>query len=261
MLKLMIVDDEPLIVRGLKKIIDKGNTPWTDIVSAGDGVDALEKLNSFKPDLLITDIQMPEMNGFELIHEVRGRGLCENFVILTGYDEKMYLHQAIRCRTLDYLLKPVNKTELFNILSNVSIDLLRETKHHHQTVPLKESHILKIESANISKNIKKIIAHIDEHYDQDLSLDQIADYVYLHPNYISSLFKKETGLTFIQYLHLYRIKKAKELMLKEPDLSFNVISEKVGYENVRHFFSVFKKYSGVTPGDFRAHYKYTLHYE
>ncbi|WEG11740.1 response regulator [Pullulanibacillus sp. KACC 23026] len=260
MLNLMIVDDEPLIVKGLMKIIQNGNTPWSEIESASDGVDALEKLDHFKPDLLITDIQMPEMSGFELINEFRARGTCHNFVILSGFDHKSYLKQAIRCRTIDYLLKPVNKTELFNVLSNVSVELLQiKNPAKNQVVHEVENEgIFKNENANMSKNIKKIIGHIDKNYNKDLSLDEIAEHVYLHPNYISSLFKKETGLTFIQYIHLYRIKKAKELIVREPDLSFNVISEKVGYENVRHFFSVFKKYTGVTPGEYREHFKYNV---
>src|SRR5699024_6391906 len=108
MLKLMIVDDEPLILKGLKKMIDKKNTSWTNVLSAVDGVDALEKLEEFQPDLLMTDIRMPEMNGFELINIVKRRGFCKRFIILTGYDEKEYLHRAIRSRVIDYLLKPVN---------------------------------------------------------------------------------------------------------------------------------------------------------
>ncbi|MBT2757801.1 response regulator [Mesobacillus foraminis] len=256
MLKLMIVDDEPMILRGLMNIIEKGSTPCSEIVSASDGFEALEKLEDFRPDLLITDINMPEMTGLELIKNAQSKGFCKRFVILTGYDETVYLHQAIRCKVIDYLLKPINKTELYDVLTNLSVELL-STVNKKDTPPIyiSDSPLQHLDYGQMSKNIRKIIQYIEENYATDISLDQLADYVYLHPNYISSLFKKETGLTFIHYLHLFRIKKAKELMINDKDLSFHQISDQVGYENVRHFFNVFKKYSGETPGKFRELYK------
>ena len=168
---------------------------------------------------------------------------------MTGYDDTTYLRQAIRCKVIDYLLKPINKTELYDALANLSVELLDQANKSQTQLPaVPEGDELGLEQAQLSKNVRKIIHYIDEHYAKDVSLDQISEHVYLHPNYISSLFKKETGLTFIQYLHLYRIRKAKELMLRDPELSFQRISEQVGYENVRHFFNVFKKFSGGTPG-------------
>ncbi|GBF75610.1 DNA-binding response regulator [Paenibacillus sp. 598K] len=257
MLKLMIVDDEPFMLKGLINIIEKGQTPCSEIVSAYDGYEALERLEHYRPDLLITDIQMPEMNGLELIRKVRERGLCQRFLILTGYDDPVYLHQAIRCKVIDYLLKPINKAELYDALANLSLELLggeaeekeaRASSHPDDTVA-------GVDYEQMSKNVKKIIRHIETYYRENISLDHIAEHVYLHPNYISSLFRKETGLTLIHYLHQYRIKKAKALIVSDSDDSLHRIAEQVGYESVRHFFSVFKKYCGVTPSEYRQHYK------
>lgn len=256
MLKLMIVDDEPFMLKGLINIIEKGQTPCSEIVSACDGFDALEKLENYRPDLLITDIQMPEMNGLELIRKARDRGLCNRFIILTGYDDPVYLHQAIRCRVIDYLLKPINKTELYDIMANLSLELLSDDDDvNSQASSDWDETGTGFDYDQMSNNVKKIIRHIETHYKDNISLDHIAEHVYLHPNYISSLFRKETGLTLINYLHLYRIKKAKKLMLGDSDDSLLRISEQVGYESVRHFFSVFKKYCGVTPSEYRQHYK------
>ncbi|MGO4497229.1 response regulator [Paenibacillus sp. 2RAB27] len=256
MLNLMIVDDEPFMLKGLINIIEKGQTPCSQIVSAYDGFDALEKLKNFRPDLLITDIQMPEMNGLELIRKVRERGLCDHFIILTGYDDPTYLHQAIRCKVIDYLLKPINKAELYDVMTNLSLELLESEDEVSSQASLNwDETVPGIDYDQMSKNVKKIIRHIETHYRENISLDQIAEHVYLHPNYISSLFRKETGLTLINYLHLYRIKKAKLLMLGDSMDSLHRISEQVGYESVRHFFSVFKKYCGLTPSEYRQHYK------
>ncbi|WP_168122404.1 response regulator [Paenibacillus sp. HB172176] len=258
MLNLMIVDDEPFMLKGLINIIEKGQTPCSEIVSANDGFDALEKLEDYRPDLLITDIQMPEMNGLELIRKVRERGLCNRFIILTGYDDPIYLHQAIRCKVIDYLLKPINKAELYDVMSNLSLELLGGEDEASGQTSIdrdRDASVPGVDFEQMSKNVKKIIRHIEKHYTENISLDQIAEHVYLHPNYISSLFRKETGLTLINYLHHYRINKAKSLILSDSEDSLHRISEQVGYESVRHFFSVFKKYCGVTPSEYRQHYK------
>ncbi|GBG08282.1 MULTISPECIES: response regulator [Paenibacillus] len=256
MLNLMIVDDEPFMLKGLINIIEKGQTPCSEIVSANDGFDALEKLENYRPDLLITDIQMPEMNGLELIRKARERGLCNRFIILTGYDDPAYLHQAIRCKVIDYLLKPINKAELYDVMSNISLELLAAEDEAGSPSQADQDHnVPGVDYDQMSRNVKKIIRHIESHYKENISLDHIAEHVYLHPNYISSLFRKETGLTLIHYLHLFRIKKAKTLMLGDSEDSLHRISEQVGYESVRHFFSVFKKYCGVTPSEYRQHYK------
>jgi len=255
-MNLMIVDDEPFIHKGLINIIEKGSTPCSAIVCAYDGIEALDKMRDFKPDLVITDIQMPEMNGLELIREAKSRDLCKRFILLTGFDHTEYLRKAIRCQVIDYLLKPINKIELYDVLSNVSIELVSEASARQASwagTGDEDPVCARMENGNqMSRNVEKIIHYIHENYALDLSLDQVAEHVYLHPNYISSLFRKETGITFIHYLHLYRIQKAKQLINKHQEMPLQQISEKVGYENVRHFFSIFKKHCGVTPGDYRA---------
>ncbi|OXS54719.1 hypothetical protein B1A99_25665 [Cohnella sp. CIP 111063] len=252
MLNLMIVDDEPIIHKGLINIIEKGSTPCSEIVCAYDGVEALEKMRDYKPDLVITDIQMPEMNGLELIAEAKNRELCNRFILLTGFDHTEYLRKAIRCQVIDYLLKPINKVELYDVLANVSIEIMG-TASTRPSAREKDAAFVRLENSSpLSRNVEKIIQYIHKNYALELSLDQIAEHVYLHPNYISSLFRKETGITFIHYVHLYRIQKAKQLMATKQEMSFHQIAEKVGYENVRHFFSIFKKYCGLTPGEYRS---------
>ncbi len=104
---------------------------------------------------------------------------------------------------------------------------------------------------HVSENMKELIHFIDTYYMYDLSLDQLSKHIQLHPNYISALFRKEMGVGFIQYLRSKRILKAMELIGMHPSRSIHTISEEVGFENVRHFFNVFKKYCGMTPGEYR----------
>lgn len=242
MLKILLVDDEPLILRGLVNIIKSGAGFSTDIVSAIDGLDALDKLDTFQPDIVITDIYMPEMNGFEFIKEVQNRGICHRFVMLTGYDDFELVRKAMRFKALDYLLKPVDKEELLGLLAKISAEL--EAGEIGQLT--KEN-----AKNNYSESIRKVLHFIDNNYKNDISLESVADVVHLHPNYLCILFKKETGVTFIQYLHTFRVNKAKDIILGDDEIAFNKIAYMVGYDNPCHFYKIFKKFAGVTPGQFR----------
>src|SRR5690554_5568659 len=125
-MKLMIVDDEPYILKGLSSIIRNLDTPFNSIMEALDGIEALEKMEDFKPDLLITDISMPEMDGFELIRQAREKDFCSKFIILTGYNEFEYAQKAIRFQVIDYLLKPISKKELFELLCRIAGEIAAE---------------------------------------------------------------------------------------------------------------------------------------
>jgi two-component system response regulator YesN len=112
------VDDEPMIKRTLKKLIDAtGN--FQVIGEAEDGGQALQLVEEMGPDLLITDIRMPVMDGLELIRELKNRRLKTEIVIISGYDEFSYAQQAIQYGVSDYLLKPLKPESLSQTLQKV----------------------------------------------------------------------------------------------------------------------------------------------
>lgn len=98
--------------------------------------------------------------------------------------------------------------------------------------------------------IKKVCKYINNNYHEDLPLENIADKVYLSPNYLSNIFKEKMGKTIITYLTDIRIDKAKELLLN-TQLKIYEIGKKVGYNNSTYFGHVFKKTTGVTPNEYR----------
>ena len=95
------------------------------------------------------------------------------------------------------------------------------------------------------------IDFIDKNYTRTITLDDVAEHVFLSPTYVSYLFRTEVKMNFINYLTTKRMEKAKEL-LKDPRLRIYEISTSVGYENSRYFSSIFKKYTGQTPVDYRS---------
>lgn len=109
---------------------------------------------------------------------------------------------------------------------------------------------------SISKEISDVIQYIDENYKRELTLLELAQIVQVSPNYLSSLFKKETGTNFADYLLQYRIDRAKELLLSTFCKTYEV-AELTGFSNQSYFSRAFKKLTGIGPKEFRR--KWTIH--
>lgn len=129
MYKALIVDDETLIINGLKKIIDWENLNITIEDTASNGEEALDKFISNPVDIVITDIMMPKMNGMELIRKIKDINENTKFIILSGHDDFNYAKQAILMGIENYILKPINENELEATLENVIHKLDIEKKH------------------------------------------------------------------------------------------------------------------------------------
>ena len=254
-MRLLIVDDDQVILNGLVSIIKKFDEVKPDIITAYDGIDAIEKLKGIGADLIITDITMPGMNGLELIKETQDHKYCKRFVILTGYDEFEFARQAIRYRVNDYLLKPINKDELKAILLKVDREIKGESDPEMKVIlPDIDACRLAVDPEECSDRMKQILYYINDNYHMDVSLKQIGSVFNLHPNYICSLFSREIGMTFLQYLDSVRIGKSIELLLSDTGKAIRDIGVVSGFMNESQFYKVFKKRVGETPGHFRELY-------
>ena len=130
MYRLMLVDDQRIIMEGIAKLIRKEDLPFDHFIFASSGEEALERLAGEAPDAMITDIRMPGMDGLELCRRIRERK--DEFrdmpiLILTGYDEFAYAREAIAQKVLFYLLKPVRLEELYTSC-RMMVDVLEERK-------------------------------------------------------------------------------------------------------------------------------------
>ena len=127
MLKVLLVDDEPYILEGLKVMADWESHGFTVCGEATNGADALEMVKMCNPDLIITDIRMPVMDGLELIKKCYEQlYTTAKFVILSGYDEFSYVTQAMKYNAKEYLLKPLDDEELNKLLSKLSVEIEME---------------------------------------------------------------------------------------------------------------------------------------
>ncbi len=99
----------------------------------------------------------------------------------------------------------------------------------------------------------QVLEIIDQEYAQPLSLTMLSSRVCVHPTYLSNLFKKQVGLTLIEYINRRRIEQAKKL-LEDPLNKIFWISEQVGFINQRYFSQVFKRITGLTPVEYRSNF-------
>ncbi|MBR3992538.1 MAG: response regulator, partial [Anaerotignum sp.] len=126
MYKILLVDDEEEIRTSIIKKIDWDKNGFTVIGDAENGKDALEKIEQLEPDVVLTDIRMPYMDGLELAAELRRTHPSVKVVIFSGYDDFEYAKQAIQLNIIEYILKPVNARELTDILGKIKTNLDEE---------------------------------------------------------------------------------------------------------------------------------------
>lgn len=249
MIKVMIADDEEVIRRGLEKIASRMDLDVKVIGSHGNGQEAWAHLSTLTPadiDLLITDIKMPRMDGFKLIEEARGYMENLSIAVLSGFSEFDYARRAIRHGVLDYLLKPIEKAQLYELLKRVE-----EGKELRMADPIPDSPVQSAEGGEhyVVEQTKSIL---EKEYSHNFELERLAETVGMNASYISRLFKYKTGQTITDYLIGIRIAKAKALLVGQPDLKNYEIAEMVGYSDPVYFNKLFKKMCGMTPKDYKS---------
>lgn len=123
MYKVLLVDDEPWIIFGLRNLIDWESYGYTIIGDANNGIRALEIIEKHKPDLVISDIRMPGLDGIQLMEEIMENKLDTKVILVSGYAEFAYAQKAIALGAFDYLLKQVEQDQLINVLKRLTIVL------------------------------------------------------------------------------------------------------------------------------------------
>lgn len=267
MLKVMLVDDEPLIRQGMKLIIDWEAYGYEIAAEAENGFEALDILQKKEIDLVFADLKMPEMSGIEFMQRVReyeekeyGRRKMQ-FVVLTGYADFHYAKQAIRLSVRDYLLKPVREEELICLLGQFRAECLRrqdtseERKEGNGAEPKdgekKDADVWsEQEMKKTGDLLEDVEQYILENYDQNISLKSLGEQFFINNVYLGQIFKKKFGIAFRDYLNRVRMEQAAAL-LESTDDKIYAIAEKVGFSNVDYFINKFIQEKNITPRRYR----------
>lgn len=243
----IIVDDEAWIREGLSEYIGWNGLDIDLLGAFADGHEALRFMEAQPVDIILSDIRMPSLSGLELITKLREqeqerrRDEHAQVIFLSGYDDFKYAQEAIRLGAFDYLLKPTEVEEIEIVLRKATLICGKQENAQDPATAVDDS---------MSYLIKKAIHLINEHFSEDIQLSQLAAELYVTPNYLSRLFRTETGKVFSDYLSELRMEKAFAL-LKEGELKIYQIGVEVGYPNPRYFSDWFHKNAGMTPGEYR----------
>lgn len=260
MYKVVIIDDEPIIVEGLSRGIQWDKWNCTVAGSAGSGRQGLEVIKATEPDIVITDISMPNMDGLSMIAALKSQYEGIQIAILTGFRDFNYAQQAIRLGVTRFLLKPSKMDELEEAVLAMTEKLKQRDAMFINRAALQpeaddpaqaaEAEPAGEETQASSFIVKNALAYIREHYAERLKLADVAEQAYVSQWHLSKLLNRHAGQGFSEILNGIRVEKAKEL-LKEPGMRIGDVAEAVGFLDMAHFSRVFKKIEGISANEYR----------
>ncbi len=237
--KVIVADDEKLIARNIANRIEQCGGAFEVVARAGTGAEALEAARELLPDVVFSDIKMPEMDGIELIARLRSLNPSILCVIISGYNDFEYTRAAIRNNAVDYLLKPVNPEELQALLGRLEATLLAREQ---RVVPRRET--------SPAALVESVMIYLRENYDKPIDFSAIADMQAISASYLTRLFHDRAGTSPSKYLADYRMQQARKL-LADSTLSVKEIAARVGYPDPFHFSKSFKNLVGMSPAQYR----------
>ncbi len=234
----------------LKEDVNWSGCGIGQVRGAGSVREAKRFLQEEDADILLCDIEMPGESGLDLVEwateYARFSGRPMVCIMLTCHPEYEFLRKAMQLGCQDYLLKPVEVDELEGVLQKAVRFL--ETRSEGKSLPAKTG-------VDTGRDLirSRVIPYIEENLFASFSVTDLAQMVALNPQYLMRLFKRETGMSVLEYVTGQRMEKSKELLLT-TSLSITAIAQELGYFNYTYFMKVFKRTQGVSPGEYRREY-------
>lgn len=285
MYRVVIIDDEPIIVTGLSKIVPWEKYDCEVVGTAYDGQEGLELIRELRPDIVFSDIYMPKMDGLLMTAALKSEFEDIELSILTGYRDFDLVQQALSLGVARFILKPSNMEELEeaveamtkklrkkgiwpergNAMAEEADDLPQKNTEKEEYLSQKNTEKeeclpqknMENQDAEAEKQdsagsfiVKNALAYIRENYNHKITLTEVADNTYVSQWHLSKLLNRHTGQSFSEILNTTRVEEAKEL-LKNPALRIGDVAEEVGFLDLAHFSRVFKKVTGISANEYR----------
>jgi YesN/AraC family two-component response regulator len=260
MYNILIADDEELERQVLSLFIKKSNLPIDKILLAEDGNDAFVKIVCDKPDIVVLDINMPELSGLQVLERIRDEKINSKVIISTAFDEFDYAVKALKLSAMDFLVKPVQKRTFLGTIENAIEEIQREETDKDKMKQL-DNVIEYLKTQPTEKNnhhlngipdaIVCVKEYIENNYCDYINLDDIISDCGYSKYHISRLFKNYMDCTIMEYLLKQRINEAKNL-LKNTQQTIKEIAMSIGYSDPNYFSLIFKKEMGISPIQYRA---------
>lgn len=249
MIKVLVVDDEHFVRKGIVLETDWSALGCGVVAEAENGYEALEAVRRYRPDLIISDIRMPKLDGIQMLKTLREEGNPVRVIFLTAYSEFEYAREALKLFAFDYLLKPFEDGELeaavMRAREQIEAERGEDGQQDDKLLPLQ------LKNGDKSRYITEALQYIAEHYsDTDISVGSIAESIGISEGHLSHLFKKETDYTVMAYITRFRIRAAMKLLGNCRNKVYEV-AEMAGYRDITYFSSTFKKMVGISPSEYQ----------
>ena len=241
----IVAEDEELLLNNLVQKIRKADPDFQVVGTAQTGDQAFALAEKLSPDLVITDIRMPVMDGITLLTKIREQFPFTRFIITSGFSDFEYTRKAITLKVSDYLLKPVDPDELRDVLLKIKQEFQIARNDYEKIFNAGTSSMTPGQIASLLKDF------MVNNYGEDINLNLIADNMNYSPSYLTKIFCQVYGCTPTKYLINLRMNKAQWFLIHEPSCSVRQIGEICGYHDQGYFSRIFKKYIGKSPLEFR----------
>lgn len=261
-MKVLIVEDEVLTREGLLMSIPWEELGIKEVLTAEDGEEGLERAAVQEPDIVMTDVRMPRMDGITMAFEIRKKNKKCRFIFVSGYCDKDYLKSAIHLSAVNYIEKPIEIEEVIAALKQAMKQIMEQRRQeeieaeyrkqfHGLLEEIPEDDLIPADWQASMHQADKIERFIQDNLGNcDLSLTMLEDYFELSKQYMCWLFKREKKMTINQCIIQRRLSWAKEFMRRNPGVRIKDVAIKSGFADSNYFIKIFKKYENVTPAEY-----------
>jgi signal transduction histidine kinase/ligand-binding sensor domain-containing protein/CheY-like chemotaxis protein len=253
-LTLLIVEDNLELLNYARQLFKQY---FRKVIVAHNGKEGLEKASAELPDIILSDVMMPVMDGHEFCRNVKSDAEISHIpvVLLTARKDESSVKQGYKMGADAYLTKPFSNETLIDALYNILSGRLKMKESYMESM-FKETTVAKVTTSNADENFMLKINRIikEEISNPDLNVDFLVDKLAISRASLYSKFKSIVGVGINTYINGYRLSEAR-LLLEQTDDSMVEIAEKVGFQTQSYFSTVFKDQFGLSPMKYRQNSK------
>lgn len=245
----LVVDDNQDLIDFLENTLKEH---FKKVYTANDGIEALQKVKTYQPDIVVSDVMMPRMNGYELCKLIKENIDISHIpvILLTARDDEQSQLQGYKIGADAYLIKPFEEEMLLELIRN-RLRNREKTKSLYRSAGLLPQPEESTFSQTDENFLLKLNTLINENLcESALDINFLCNKMCMSRSTLYNKLKALTDMGANDYINKIKMEKAKELIITS-DLSFMTIAEQTGFTTSRYFSTIFKQYTGETPTQYK----------